>query len=89
MEHPIDGIDPGPCLQPLVVLRTQPHFRPPREITQDQFRETVRQHADGTRRWIRVGAGVHKEPSQVALAISSASAITAPKDRPTSLFSSK
>ena len=49
------GIDLGYCLQPSVVPQTLPHFRPPREITKDQIRETVRQHADAARRSIRAG----------------------------------
>ena len=49
------GIDLGYCLQPSVVPQTLPHFRPPREITKDQIRETVKQHADAARRSIRAG----------------------------------
>ncbi|OGA19800.1 MAG: NADH oxidase [Betaproteobacteria bacterium RIFCSPLOWO2_12_FULL_63_13] len=49
------GIDLGYCLQPSVVPQTLPHFRPPREISRDQIRETVRQHADAARRSVRAG----------------------------------
>ena len=49
------GIDLGYCLQPSVVPQTLPHFRPPREITKDQIRETVRQHADAAQRSVRAG----------------------------------
>ena len=49
------GIDLGYCLQPSVVPQTLPHFRPPREITKDQIRETIRQHADAAQRSIRAG----------------------------------
>ena len=49
------GIDLGYCIQPSVVPQTLPHFRPPREITQAQIRETIRQHADAAARAVRVG----------------------------------
>jgi 2,4-dienoyl-CoA reductase (NADPH2) len=49
------GIDLGYCLQPSVVPQTLPHFRPPREITKDEIRETVKQHADAARRSVRAG----------------------------------
>ena len=49
------GIDLGYCLQPSVVPQTLPHFRPPREITRAQIRETIKQHADAARRSIRAG----------------------------------
>ena len=49
------GIDLGYCMQPSVVPQTLPHFRPPREITRDQIRETVRQHADAALRSVRAG----------------------------------
>ena len=49
------GIDLGYCLQPSIVPQTLPHFRPPREITVEQIREVVRQHADAARRAVRAG----------------------------------
>ncbi|MDE2166987.1 MAG: FAD-dependent oxidoreductase [Alphaproteobacteria bacterium] len=49
------GIDLGYCVQPSVVPQTLPHFRPPREITKEQIRETVRQHAEAARRAIKAG----------------------------------
>jgi len=49
------GIDLGYCVQPSVVPQTLPHFRPPREITKDQIRETVKQHAEAAKRAVRVG----------------------------------
>ncbi len=49
------GIDLGYCIQPSVVPQTLPHFRPPREITKEQIRETVKQHAEAARRAIRAG----------------------------------
>ncbi len=49
------GIDLGYCLQPSVVPQTLPHFRPPREITKAQIRDTIKQHADAARRSIRAG----------------------------------
>jgi 2,4-dienoyl-CoA reductase (NADPH2) len=49
------GIDLGYCLQPSVVPQTLPHFRPPREITKEQIRAVVQQHADAARRAIKAG----------------------------------
>jgi len=49
------GIDLGYCIQPSIVPQTLPHFRPPREITKDQIRETIKQHADAARRSIKAG----------------------------------
>ena len=49
------GIDLGYCLQPSIVPQTLPHFRPPREITREQIREVVRQHADAARRAVKAG----------------------------------
>ena len=49
------GIDLGYCIQPSVVPQTLPHFRPPREITKEQIRETIRDHADAAKRAIRAG----------------------------------
>ncbi len=49
------GIDLGYCLQPSLVPQTLPHFRPPREITVEQIRDVVRQHADAARRAVKAG----------------------------------
>lgn len=49
------GIDLGYCIQPSVVPQTLPHFRPPREITKEQIRETIKQHAEAAKRAIRAG----------------------------------
>jgi 2,4-dienoyl-CoA reductase (NADPH2) len=49
------GIDLGYCIQPSIVPQTLPHFRPPREITKEQIRETIAQHADAARRALRAG----------------------------------
>jgi len=49
------GIDLGYCLQPSVVPQTLPHFRPPREITKQQIRETIKQHAQAAQRAIKAG----------------------------------
>jgi 2,4-dienoyl-CoA reductase (NADPH2) len=49
------GIDLGYCLQPSVVPQTLPHFRPPREITKQQIRETIKQHAEAAQRAIKAG----------------------------------
>jgi len=49
------GIDLGYCLQPSIVPQTLPHFRPPREITKEQIRATVLQHADAAKRALKAG----------------------------------
>ncbi|MEZ5788105.1 MAG: FAD-dependent oxidoreductase [Xanthobacteraceae bacterium] len=49
------GIDLGYCVQPSVVPQTLPHFRPPRELSKEQIRETIRQHADAAKRAIKAG----------------------------------
>lgn len=49
------GIDLGYCVQPSVVPQTLPHFRPPREITKEQIRETVNQHAEAAKRAVKAG----------------------------------
>ncbi len=49
------GIDLGYCIQPSVVPQTLPHFRPPREITKEQIKETIQQHAEAARRSIKAG----------------------------------
>ena len=49
------GIDLGYCIQPSVVPQTLPHFRPPREITKDQIRETIRDHAEAAARAVKAG----------------------------------
>lgn len=49
------GIDLGYCIQPSVVPQTLPHFRPPRELTKEQIRAIVMQHADAAKRAIRAG----------------------------------
>ncbi|HNQ57826.1 MAG TPA: NADH oxidase, partial [Candidatus Desulfobacillus denitrificans] len=49
------GIDLGYCVQPSVVPQTLPHFRPPRELSKEQIRAVVRQHAEAAKRAIRAG----------------------------------
>ncbi|MCK2088829.1 FAD-dependent oxidoreductase [Thauera aromatica] len=49
------GIDLGYCIQPSVVPQTLPHFRPPRELTKEQIRAIVVQHAEAAKRAIRAG----------------------------------
>jgi 2,4-dienoyl-CoA reductase (NADPH2) len=49
------GIDLGYCIQPSIVPQTLPHFRPPREITKEQIRETIKQHAEAARRSVKAG----------------------------------
>ncbi len=49
------GIDLGYCIQPSIVPQTLPHFRPPREITKEQIKVTIQQHADAARRALKAG----------------------------------
>jgi flavanone/flavanol-cleaving reductase len=49
------GIDLGYCVQPSVVPQTLPHFRPPREMTKDDIRRCIGEHADAAKRAIRAG----------------------------------
>ena len=49
------GIDLGYCIQPSVVPQTLPHFRAPREITKQQIRETIQQHAEAAKRAVKAG----------------------------------
>ncbi len=49
------GIDLGYCVQPSVVPQTLPHFRPPRELSKDQIRESIRQHAEAAKRAVKAG----------------------------------
>jgi len=49
------GIDLGYCIQPSVVPQTLPHFRPPREITREEIRQTIKEHAEAARRAIKAG----------------------------------
>ncbi len=49
------GIDLGYCIQPSVVPQTLTHFRPPREITKEQIKETIKQHAEAAKRAVIAG----------------------------------
>ena len=49
------GIDLGYCVQPSVVPQTLPHFRPPREMSQDDIRRCIREHVDAAKRAIKAG----------------------------------
>ncbi len=49
------GIDLGYCVQPSVVPQTLPHFRPPREMTKEQIKECIDQHAHASELAIRAG----------------------------------
>ena len=57
------GIDLGYCVQPSVVPQTLPHFRPPREMSKEQIREVVVQHAEAAKRAIRAGFDGTEVPS--------------------------
>ncbi len=49
------GIDLGYCIQPSIVPQTLPHFRPPREITREQIRQTIKEHAEAAVRAVKAG----------------------------------
>ncbi len=49
------GIDLGYCVQPSIVPQTLPHFRPPREMSRDDIRQCVREHADAAKRAVKAG----------------------------------
>ncbi len=49
------GIDLGYCIQPSIVPQTLPHFRPPREITREQIRQTIKEHAEAAVRSVKAG----------------------------------
>lgn len=49
------GVDLGYCIQPSVVPQTLPHFRPPREITVEEIKQVIKDHADASARAIRAG----------------------------------
>lgn len=49
------GIDLGYCVQPSAIPQTLPHFRPPRELSKDDIRVTIRQHAEAARRAVKAG----------------------------------
>src|SRR3972149_4066855 len=49
------GIDLGYCVQPSIVPQTLPHFRPPREMSKDDIRACVKEHADAATRAVRAG----------------------------------
>jgi 2,4-dienoyl-CoA reductase (NADPH2) len=49
------GIDLGYCVQPSVVPQTLPHFRPPREMSKDDIRRCIGEHADAAKRAIKAG----------------------------------
>jgi 2,4-dienoyl-CoA reductase (NADPH2) len=49
------GIDLGYCVQPSAIPQTLPHFRPPRELSKEDIRTTIRQHAEAARRAVKAG----------------------------------
>jgi 2,4-dienoyl-CoA reductase (NADPH2) len=49
------GIDLGYCVQPSIVPQTLPHFRPPREMSKEDIRACVKQHAEAAKRAVRAG----------------------------------
>ncbi|MDA8108019.1 MAG: FAD-dependent oxidoreductase [Betaproteobacteria bacterium] len=49
------GIDLGYCVQPSIVPQTLPHFRPPREMSKEDIRQCVREHAEAAARAVRAG----------------------------------
>lgn len=49
------GIDLGYCIQPSVVPQTLPHFRPPREVTKEDIKQCILDHAEAAKRAIKAG----------------------------------
>ena len=49
------GIDLGYCVQPSIVPQTLPHFRAPREVTKEQIKAMIEQHAEAARLAIKAG----------------------------------
>jgi 2,4-dienoyl-CoA reductase (NADPH2) len=49
------GIDLGYCVQPSVIPQTLPHFRPPREMSKEDIRRTIREHAEAAKRAVKAG----------------------------------
>ncbi|NMB34694.1 MAG: FAD-dependent oxidoreductase, partial [Firmicutes bacterium] len=49
------GIDLGYCVQPSEVPQTLPHFRPPREMSREEIRQTVKEHGAAAKRAIKAG----------------------------------
>ena len=49
------GYEIGYCLQPSAVRQTLPRFKPPREMTKDDIKACIKEHADGARRAIEAG----------------------------------
>jgi 2,4-dienoyl-CoA reductase (NADPH2) len=49
------GIDLGYCVQPSVVPQTLPHFRPPRELSRQDIRRVIKEHAEAARRAVKAG----------------------------------
>ncbi len=49
------GIDLGYCIQPSVVPQTLPHFRPPREVSKEEIRQIVKEHAEAAKRAVIAG----------------------------------
>ncbi len=49
------GINLDYCLQPSAVSQSLRHFRPPREITVEEIKQTIKDHADAARRSMEAG----------------------------------
>ncbi|MEW6424065.1 MAG: FAD-dependent oxidoreductase [Bacillota bacterium] len=49
------GIDLGYCVQPSAVPQTLPHFRPPREMTKEEIKQTIKDHAEAAKRAVKAG----------------------------------
>jgi len=49
------GIDLGYCVQPSAVPQTLPHFRPPREMSREEIKQTIEEYAAAAKRSIKAG----------------------------------
>ncbi len=49
------GVSLSYCVQPSAVPQTLPHFKPPREMTRDEIKQCVKDHAEAAQRAIEAG----------------------------------
>lgn len=49
------GIELDYCVQPSAVPQTLPHFKPPREMSKEEIKRSIKEHAEAAERAIRAG----------------------------------
>ncbi|OPX84194.1 MAG: hypothetical protein A4E53_03970 [Pelotomaculum sp. PtaB.Bin104] len=52
------GIDNGFCVVPSVVPQTLPHFRPPCEMSKEDIKLCIKEHADAARRAVKAEGNI-------------------------------